>query len=207
MRRASDTLEFYELDDVCAVVATADGGGAVRTETFASAAVARNASQTITVAHCGQCGACSTPHDIQIYDETKNSLLGKTYTCAKRGFLWGRKTASNCMKQEVGLSGDCHKCWVDNIMCDLRLCLFTCTWQGMFNEVDTGKEGQTLNRCTLCDELRCGPQFVRCAGANRRRSGILSDIDRDLDTEVCTEVETDWWNDPIIQEQWYEKHH
>ena len=31
---------------------------------------------------------------------------------------------------------------------------------------------------TRCDELHCGPEFIRCAGANRRSSGIVSDIGR-----------------------------
>jgi hypothetical protein len=59
-----------------------------------------------------------------------------------------------------------------------------------------------LNRCTYCDEKRCGPEFVTCAGANRRRSGILSDIERDQSNEVCSVVENNWWKNNELQETW-----
>ena len=46
-----------------------------------------------------------------------------------------------------------------------------------------------LTKCLECDEKRCGPAFIRCAGANRRRSGIQSDIERNY-SHVCKKV--DW---------------
>jgi hypothetical protein len=56
------------------------------------------------VAHCGDCGSCSNPHDIGIYDETKDTLFATTVDCSKRGLLWGRKTASTCMNEQVGFT-------------------------------------------------------------------------------------------------------
>ena len=38
--------------------------------------------------------------------------------------------------------------------------------------------------CLKCDEKHCGPEFIRCAGANRRSSGIESDIHK-ADSEIC----------------------
>jgi hypothetical protein len=35
-----------------------------------------------------------------------------------------------------------------------------------------------LNDCLACDEAYCGAMFIECAGANRRRAGITSDIGR-----------------------------
>jgi hypothetical protein len=35
-----------------------------------------------------------------------------------------------------------------------------------------------LNDCIRCDEQMCGPEFAQCAGANRRRAGMLTDINR-----------------------------
>ena len=72
----------------------------------------------------------------------------------------------------------------------------------IFSQIETGEESQELNRCTFCDERRCGIAFVECAGANRRRSGILSDIERDLEQEVCQEVEGPWWRNATIQNLW-----
>ena len=40
---------------------------------------------------------------------------------------------------------------------------------------------------------------MECAGANRRRSGILSEFQRDESTEVCKTVESGWWHDENLQ--------
>jgi hypothetical protein len=185
-----------------------------RIESFSSAqalnetAAATDGHQQVVTAHCGDCGACSTPHDIDIYDRTSNSLLKSSTKCAKRALIWGRKTATTCMEESVGFTADCNDCWVENIMCDLRRCVFTCLWYGLFRAIDgdaTGTSGTTttLNPCTTCDEKRCGPAFIQCAGANRRRTGILSDIERDSVSEVCTAVSPkEWWKDPNVQHQW-----
>lgn len=45
----------------------------------------------------------------------------------------------------------------------------------------------------MCDERMCGPQFSRCAGANRRRAGIETDIARDQSFELCKIVDADPW--------------
>lgn len=180
---------------------------------------------TMITAHCGNCGSCSNPFDIQVYDTTKTTLFPITTKCAKYGLLWGRKTARKCMIDHVDLTYDCNECWVENIMCDLRKCIFTCFWYGLFSEIDgsdssgsstsssdmssndttstdpTSDLKKSLNPCTTCDEKRCGPQFLQCAGANRRRCGILSDIERHND--VCTLVDPQqWWTSLPIQEQY-----
>jgi hypothetical protein len=169
-------------------------------------------STSVIVAHCGDCGACSTPHDINLYDETRNSLLQSTTKCAKRALIWGRATAETCMEKTVGFTPACNDCWIENIMCDLRKCVFTCMWYGLFKTIDdsapttSADDGTTpsknaLNPCTACDEQRCGPAFVQCAGANRRRSGIVSDIQRDPDAEVCQAVRPPaWWTDPQLHQ-------
>ena len=38
--------------------------------------------------------------------------------------------------------------------------------------------------CLVCDEENSGPEFILCAGSNRRSSGIKSDIERDPN-EIC----------------------
>ena len=232
MRDAPDTLYLYQLDEICGIVHATPTGSSTRSntenrplqhnddnivtiETYGSIAefetvVANNSDATSAVdggvvAHCGSCGSCSNPHDVQIYDNTRGSLFQDTTHCAKVALVWGRKTASKCMRDAVGFTSDCNSCWVENIMCDLRKCIFTCIWYGLFSQVDgvdSGRNSTALNPCTQCDELRCGRQFIECAGANRRRTGILSDIDRDTENEVCSAVTEKWWNDPDLQEQW-----
>jgi len=190
IRKASDTSKFYEGNQVCVIPNASEPLEVI------SVANKTLAGDDASIAHCGDCGSCSNQHDINIYDETKNTLLDTTITCAKRSFIWGRKTSGKCMKDNVGFTPECNDCWVENIMCDLRKCVFTCVWYGLFQvKVDTG-DTKKLNPCTTCDEVRCGPEFVTCAGVNRRRAGILSDIDRDFNTEVCADVTPDWWKDP-----------
>jgi hypothetical protein len=174
----------------------------VTMETMHSAAQAHNTPNTL-VAHCGDCGQCSNPHDIDLYDDTKNTLYGDSVECAKRGLIWGRRTASKCLSNRVGFTDGCNDCWIENIMCDLKKCIFICMWYGLFSEIDSGGSGsKPLNKCTYCDEVRCGPAFVQCAGANRRRSGILSDIERDGKAEVCQVVDHEWWKTPGLQDAW-----
>jgi hypothetical protein len=208
VNKARDTIYLYEAPDVCGLVggknltnATSTSDIVLSLTTFPNASAA-NATENTLVAHCGTCGSCSNPNDVNIYDETKDTLFKDTVHCAKRALIWGRKTATSCMKETVQFTSDCTDCWVENIMCDLRYCVFVCLWHSIFFEVESGGPSKKLNRCTNCDEKRCGPKFVQCAGANRRRSGIISDIDRDLDEEVCTEVEKEWWTDEYLQDFW-----
>ncbi len=41
-----------------------------------------------------------------------------------------------------------------------------------------------MSDCLACDESRCGADFIRCAGANRRSVGIASDIARPA-AQIC----------------------
>ena len=66
-------------------------------------------------------------------------------------------------------------------MCTMEKCTPTCVKckLGLGCPQEDG-----LNACLRCDEDLCGPAFKKCAGANRRRSGIVSDIVRN-DTSIC----------------------
>lgn len=147
------------------------------------------------VAHCGTCGKCSNPHDIGIYDDTKNTLTGDAKRCAMRALIGGRGLSANCMRKNVGFTNNCNDCWMDNIMCDMKKCIFVCMWNEIFGRkfehTSGGKE--ILNPCKTCDEKRCGPAFTNCAGANRRRSGIISDLARDDKNELCMAADDGWW--------------
>ncbi len=47
---------------------------------------------------------------------------------------------------------------------------------------------RSLTDCLECDERRCGPAFIACAGTNRRRAGMHSDIGRNR-SQVCSAIE------------------
>lgn len=211
VRAARDTLYLNEAPDVCGLVGgknlanvTSTSDIVISVTSFSNASVAYATENTV-IAHCGTCGSCSNPNDVKIYDDTKDTLFQDTVHCAKKALIWGRKTATNCMEEAVEFKPECIDCWVENIMCDLRKCIFVCLWHSIFSEVEGGGESKKLNRCTNCDEKRRGPAFVRCAGANRRRAGIVSNIDRDLDQEVCQAVDEEWWTDENLQAFWKEQ--
>ncbi len=169
-------------------------------ETYASAEIVR--SQGGIVQHCGNCGQCSSLQDISIYDKTRNTLFKNSLHCSSLAVMFGRQAASKCLEHAVGFTEGCNDCWVDNIMCDTRSCLFTCTWTAIVSKIQrrSASDGapQQLNACLQCDEKRCGPAFLQCAGANRRRAGILSDIRRDS-KEVCQVVDKEWWKSDTLQ--------
>jgi hypothetical protein len=224
VRKAPTMSSFYTTSNICAIVLNASNQEissiqtiANQTSTFlqqgntTSTSPAQNGTTTTTnndtsmiVAHCGDCGACSNPHDINIYDKTKNTLYHDSVACAKHGLMGGARAASACLQRRVNLTAGCNKCWVVNIMCDLRKCIFSCFFHAMFKKGvghGNGTQRETLNRCTKCDEMRCGSAFLKCAGANRRRAGIQSDIDRP-GREVCSAVDKEWWKNESLQEAW-----
>jgi hypothetical protein len=133
------------------------------------------AAAGVAVLHMGACGACSNAADVEVMRRTRETLTLDARACGLRYFLIGRGAAERCLAP-IGFSPACVECWLDDMACAVTHCTAICLRSrltGEPNNVD-GK----LNDCLQCDETHCGPEFVRCAGANRRRSGIVSDIER-----------------------------
>lgn len=152
-------------------------------DTFPSRAVLRAAGNA-TLAHCAACGACSTDADLDVLRATAATLTKTVTACALKVFV-GRDEVRACLAREVGFTAECTACWVDNVVCDQRNCVFTCLYsllRGEKNNRDAAPE--ELSSCLRCDEKLCGPAFMGCAGANRRRSSITSDIGRSA-AEMC----------------------
>ena len=145
------------------------------------------------VLNCGHCGHCSNVQDIRIYHETAESLTTIMTNCARNNFLWGEDTL-RCLQKASGLSTECAKCWVGNYECNTQHCLKTCVKHRFFPFLPSWRDWNSapLDPCIACDEKLCGPGFVECAGANRRRAGIVSDIQRDDGREICDRVDWDW---------------
>jgi hypothetical protein len=127
--------------------------------------------------HQGFCGACSNEHDINVYHETKLTMSLIAYQCMVKYLTGTEKSAFACFKTQ-GLTNNCNQCWIDNMKCSASSCLWKCIWHNMINKMPWSDHNSTLNPCIRCDEELCGPAFVKCAGANRRRAGIVSDISR-----------------------------
>jgi hypothetical protein len=87
----SSTHQYYQTPQVCAVDDPATDSGV----TFGSVLEANNAGAK--VAHCGDCGACSTAVDMDIMAHTAETLTRDTTYCAFKSFM-GRKAVEKCME-------------------------------------------------------------------------------------------------------------
>jgi len=173
---AGDTGWVYNTADVCTYLHL----------NYPNATEAHDAGDAVQ--HCGQCGQCSNKHDIDIYNTTADTLTNAATKCAFLSFI-GESYVRSCLEDNVGFTSGCNDCWVDNVMCDRYKCQWICLLSIMSGQKknDIGTAGK-LNPCLECDEKLCGPAFIRCAGANRRRAGIPSDIGR-VDVQLCTAVD------------------
>jgi len=128
--------------------------------------------------HGGHCGACSNEADINVYRKTNQTMSVLAYQCMVKYLLFGTEEDALACFQTSGLSNNCNQCWIDNMKCSASSCLMKCVWHNVLQKVPWSDQNQKLNPCIQCDEELCGPAFVTCAGANRRRAGIVSDISR-----------------------------
>lgn len=155
------------------------------------------------ILNCGTCGNCSNRKDIRIYKETANTMTSIMTQCSIKAFFLhfgSNQYTFDCLTEKTSLSDECAKCWVSNAICNKQNCLATCTKGRLFPFLPSmagavwqkDENSNPLDPCHACDENFCGPNFVACAGANRRRTGVVSDIDRDMGREMCTLVDWDY---------------
>ena len=145
-----------------------------------------------SILNCGRCGSCSNLNDIGIYYQTRETLT-TTMTHCGIGDLLFRQNALDCLQDNVGLTNDCAQCWVTNYKCTAKRCFNTCfkhRFLPMLPSLNSWDSGP-LDPCFACDERLCGPEFLSCAGANRRRVGVVSDIERDINM-ICKKVDWEW---------------
>lgn len=156
--------------------------------------------------HCGVCSACSARQDLHILVRTRLWITEvMTKVSARFAAPWGHgngtRLAFELENVGIGFSRNrwdgrtdlpsCMDVWVDNIMCDANSCKSKC-WSKFFNAKNQKTEIIGRPRfwhfnaqCLKCDELYCGPAFIKGAGANRRSTGIESDIKRP-EWQKCT---------------------
>ena len=184
----NSTFPGFNTTFVCVL----DGKDQVTTRTIATA-------DNFTIVHCGKCSACSHSKDVQVLYDTKHFITTEMTRCAakfaKPTFLGGDHnldhlrsclyaaniTFDNTRRFQTPTGPTCMDCWTDNIMCDSTQCNTNPSCIEKFiNPNNTG----AFSGCLKCDEKHCGSEFIQCAGANRRSTGILSDIQR-VGEEVC----------------------
>jgi hypothetical protein len=151
------------------------------------------------ILNCGHCGKCSNPADIQIYHETRGTLTTIATQCTVRGLyrFLDIHYVKACLIEDSHMSSPCVDCWILNVECNWKHCLKTCvkhktppfrwlpSWYKRAHE-------SPLDPCIECDERMCGPLFIDCAGANRRRVGVVSDLQRDANLEICNKADWNW---------------
>jgi hypothetical protein len=159
--------------------------------------------QTQTILHCGACGACSSLHDAEVMFNTRSNITSVMTACsaqfAKPIVLGGTQnlddlrsclvaggidftTSASVTWREAESKPSCMDCWTDNIQCDAVNCKLNIDCiKKFFNATNPGS---LVDGCLQCDETNCGPEFIKCSGANRRSLGITSDIARDQN-QVC----------------------
>jgi hypothetical protein len=145
-----------------------------------------NGTKSTQVIHGGACGQCSNNQDIQIYHITRDNLTEVATNAATLNLLIGRTYARDYFSQQTNFTDGCTECWLDNMSCTAVHCLWTCIKHRILGSSNNENDG-SLNACLACDEKYCGPEFVTCAGANRRRLGIVTDIGR-YDEEIFKKV-------------------
>ena len=148
-------------------------------------AAAAKASGT-EVVNCGLCGACSNKPSTQVYHDLGKKMTRVASQCAVLNLLFGERLARQCVNRVMGLTAACGECWLDNMGCTIAHCWNPCLfgYGNPPNAHNTPDSGTALSTCLQCDELHCSPVFLRCAGANRRTAGVVTDINR-MNSEIC----------------------
>lgn len=194
--KAGSTISLYNTPENCMDHESDDGSP---TTTITSTIDEGLLNDKDHIINCGHCGKCSNQSDIQIYNETRDTLTGLTTECTKGGLYRGRDMnyVKKCLEEASGLSGSCVDCWVINVNCNWEFCFRTCIKHKVapfrwLPSLYHRAHESPIDPCLECDERMCGPLFIECAGANRRRVGVVSDIQRNADLEICSKVDWDW---------------
>ena len=173
---APGTDELYLTDWVCA----RDEAGNERS--IRNHSLLEASASALSVVHCAKCGACSSEADMAIYNATRFTITETATSVALGVFLGGAEAVREGFRERVGFTEPCNDCWTADVLCTQQHCKFTCLthmlFSGGLSHISTAEEDGALNDCIRCDEQMCGPEFAQCAGANRRRAGMLTDINR-----------------------------
>lgn len=135
------------------------------------------------IINCGTCGDCSNVRDVALYRKYSQEMTRMLSQCAFIYLLIGETFARVCLRAQFGFTSGCENRFVDNYGCTVSHCYSEC----IVSNPLTGNDYQDLNACMLCDEMYCSPVFVSSAGANRRTSGTVTDVNRPADS-ICEHV-------------------
>jgi hypothetical protein len=144
-----------------------------------------------TVIHCGACADCSNWNDLGLEWTTKGNLAAMAQTCAKKSLFGTIDDVQQCNEDLIGFTPDCAMCWTVDELCSKKNCVFIFLQGVMINNIGNFQVGLEHVTSASCDEAICGPEFVPCSGATRRRMNIVSDIPRPIEQQ-CPVAEENW---------------
>jgi hypothetical protein len=113
------------------------------------------------------------------------------FISAKNSLLGTFEDVHQCNVEEIGFTNDCAMCWTEDEYCAKKHCVFIYLQGVMINNMANFNVGLEHITSASCDEAMCGPVFVPCSGATRRRMNIVSGIPRPK-SQQCTVIEQDW---------------
>lgn len=144
-----------------------------------------------TVIHCGACGSCSNWNDLGLQWTTREHLAQKAKNCVTKSILGTREDVQTCNEDTIGFTEECSLCWTNDEYCARDNCMFIFLQSLFTNQVNNFQVGPDDITSATCDEALCGPRFVPCSGATRRRMNIISDISRPT-SQQCGVASEDW---------------
>jgi hypothetical protein len=144
-----------------------------------------------TVLHCGACGHCSNWNDISLQWTTRDHLADIARSCTTRSFFGSVEDVQECNEESIGFTEECSTCWTVDELCARDNCSFIYLQSVFTNQVQNYNVGPNDITSATCDEALCGPEFVPCVGATRRRMNIVSDIPRPI-SQQCHVASEDW---------------
>lgn len=165
---------FYTPPSSCAI--DKKDGNSFFQQFDSSSTVAYNTAKDAgyNVAHCGNCGACSTEQDLVTYQKTAATFGETMVECAAEIFTGGVGSVSDCIDEKFGFSSRCRQCYLNDVICTRDNCLWTCMKEIIIGE-PLSTDG-TASDCHLCSQRICGIDFINCAGASAERAGHMTDI-------------------------------
>ena len=157
------------------------------------------------VLNCGQCSKCSSKQNVGVMHEKamENFGLTKRASVAAVGWLIGGKRVHQWLFQSkfIGFDEECSECWYEATRCNIASCAQYCLfgWTNPLSSSNTldgdggdgGDGGYQLNKCMECDEVYCSAYYLQSCGANRRTSGVVTDIKR-REEFVCMAAKERW---------------
>jgi hypothetical protein len=181
--------------------------------------------KVLNCGNCGLCSNCQDIEIYATRTELWDLPCAVTYLTTKLELLasgvaldeavaTGKQQADECLEASVGLTDDCRSCWTDAVVCNPEKCV-TVDFDASGGPIFGGACGplaalalngdpfptedpefqQAFLQCLVCDTQKCEPEFLECAGANRRRIGrvapdlaALADL---LGQPICEEAALD----------------